>query len=85
MVMVLWGVTVLLRTDPIPEPPATVTTPADTLPPAMIPSDSRGTVPADAVPADTASTDDTAADDTAADGTAAVDGAVGNTPPDDGG
>lgn len=45
LVLVIWGVTVLLRPDPAPEPPATVPTAADTLPPAMIPSESRGAAP----------------------------------------
>lgn len=46
LVLTIWGVTILLRPDPDPEPQAAATTAADTLPPAMIPSDTRGSVPA---------------------------------------
>lgn len=51
LVLVLWGVTVLLRPPAEPEPPAVGPTAADTLPPAVIPSDPdrahRGSPPAD--------------------------------------
>lgn len=46
LVLTIWGVTILLRPDPDPEPTTATTTAADTLPPAMIPSETRGSVPA---------------------------------------